>query len=152
MVVASVLGFVGVCAIVGRLAGGAASDTIGREWAFTLFYSCTLLGILSLLFLKTESAWLLPVYVVFGGLGLGTGAAMYPAMLADLFPGPNLGKVMGFTSFFAGVGSGFGPFFVGYLHDLTGSYTSGLTFLLFPLIAAIFFVWIAAPRKSNITV
>ncbi len=45
---------------------------------------------------------------------------MFPPMIADLFPGPSLGRIMGITAIFGGFGAAFGSWFAGYMHDITG--------------------------------
>jgi MFS family permease len=145
--VTSVLGFVGVFAMVGRVICGMLSDRIGREYAYTIFMISAALAT-GFLFLLTEArAWILPVYVVLLGLGMGVGGAMFPTMMADLFPGPSLGRIMGITSAFGGFGAGLGTYFAGEMHDVTGTYTWGLFSVLVTVVGAVVFVWIAAPRK-----
>jgi MFS family permease len=146
--VTTTLGFIGIFAMLGRTSAGTLSDRIGREPAYTLFMAFTSLGILSLFFLSPQKTWMLLAYVVLGGLGQGVGGAMFPAMLADLFPGPRLGKILGILSMFAGLGSSFGSWFLGYLHDLSGSYQWGLVFLFLAVCVAVIAVWIAAPRRA----
>ena len=146
--VASTLGCIGIFAMLGRPFAGALSDRVGREPAYTLFMTFTSLGVLSLFSLGPQKPWVLLVYVVLGGLGQGVGGAMFPAMVADLFPGPRLGRIIGILSLFAGVGSSFGSWFLGYLYDLWGGYEGGLVFLFLALWVAVVAVWIAAPRRA----
>lgn len=149
MEVAPILGSAGIFAMIGRFAGGMLSDRVGREKAYSVFMGSTVLAVAFLFFLNQERSWILPVYVVVGGLGLGVGGAMFPTILADMFPGPSLGRIMGIASAFGGLGAGLGSWFVGYLHDITGSYSWGLFCVLMAIIGAITFVWIAAPRKAR---
>ncbi len=146
--VTTTLGFIGIFAMLGRPFAGALSDRVGREPAYTLFMAFTSLGVLSLLFLSPQKPWMLLIYVVLGGLGQGVGGAMFPAILADLFPGPRLGKIIGILSIFAGFGSSFGSWFIGYLYDLSGNYQWGLVFLFLAVWVAVIAVWIAAPRRA----
>jgi len=147
--VAATLGFVGIFAMVGRITGGMLSDRMGREWAYNLFMSFAAFGVISLFFLNANCSWVLLIYVMFIGLGLGVGGAMFPPMIADLFPGPSLGRIIGITSIFAGLGAGSGSWLVGYIHDLTGSYLWSLCCMLVAIGAAVVSVWIAAPRQAR---
>lgn len=149
MRVAFALGLMGIFAMVGRVSGGTLSDRVGREWAYSLFVGFAAIAIFSLFFLNPERVWILSFYIVLAGLGMGVGGAMFPPMLADLFPGPSLGKILGITSIFAGFGASFGSWFLGYLYDFTGSYAWGLGCLILAVAGAITFVWIAAPRKAS---
>jgi MFS family permease len=146
--VASTLGFIGIFAMLGRTCAGALSDRVGREPAYTFFMTFTALGVLTLFFLSPRTPWMLVIYVILGGLGQGVGGAMFPAMLADLFPGPRLGKIIGILSIFAGFGSSFGSWFIGYLYDISGNYQRGLVLLFLAVWVAIVAVWIAAPRRA----
>ena len=148
--VAWVLGLTGVFSIIGRVACGTLSDRIGRKPAYTVFMASAALGVASLLILNQDRSWILSLYVVLGGLGLGVGAGMYPAIVADLFPGPHKGKIMGVVSVFGGFGSGFGSWLVGYLHDITGEYNSGFLCVLAAILAAVVFFCLAAPQKSEV--
>jgi len=147
MYVASVFGFIGIFAMAGRFLGGTFSDYIGRELAYSIFMGSFALAIFLLLILTPERSWILSFYVVLMGLGMGVGGAMFPPIIADLFPGPSLGRIMGVSSIFGGLGSGFGSWLAGYLHDITGNYTYGLFCALIAIAGAVVFVWIAAPRS-----
>ncbi len=148
MYVASVLGMIGVFTMVGRFVGGTLSDLIGREITYSLFMGFAALAVISLYFLNQDCTWLLPLYIGLGGLGMGVGGGLFPPMLADLFPGPSLGRIMGSTMVFGGLGAGLGSWFVGYLHDITDSYSWGLFFILIAIFGAVMFVWLAAPRRA----
>lgn len=149
MYVSSILGFVGLSAMAGRVVCGTLSDRTGRELAYTIFMTPAAVAITLLFFLDAERGWILPVYVVLLGLGMGVGGAMFPPMIADLFPGPSLGRIMGITAAFGGFGAAFGSWFAGYMHDLTGSYTWGLFCVLMAILGAVTFVWIAAPSRAR---
>ena len=144
---ASIFGFIGVFAMVGRVVGGTLSDSIGRETAYTIFMVSFAIAVSILFFLAPERGWLLSFYVVLMGLGMGVGGAMFPPMMADMFPGPNLGRIMGVSSIFGGVGVGAGCWFAGYLHDITGGYMWAFILVLVTIAGAIAFVWVAAPGK-----
>ena len=149
MYAASMVGLLGIFAVGGRFLGGTLSDYIGREKAYTLFMTCSVVGVSFLLLLDSRHSWMLPAYVVIMGMGMGVGGAMFPTMIADLFPGPNMGKILGICALFSGCGSGVGTWLVGYLHDIAGNYTWGLWCILAALLGAVATVWIAAPRKAH---
>jgi len=146
---ASILGLAGVVSIGGRIISGIIADRRGKEIAFSLFMGAAGTGVVLLLFLNPQRGWILPVYVFLLGQGLGVGASLFPPMIADLFSGPTLGRIMGLIYAFAGFGTAIGSWSVGYLHDLTGDYTWGFTGILLPIIIAITCVWVAAPRNAG---
>jgi len=147
--VASVLGTTGISAMAGRFLGGLFSDTIGRENAYTMFMGCGALGVIALFFLSREYPWLLWLYVGLMGLGLGVGGALFTPIMADLFQGPSLGKIMGACSVFSAFGAALGPWFAGWIHDLTGSYDWGLISVETAIWTSVAFVWLAGPRNSG---
>jgi MFS family permease len=149
MYAASVLGFVGLFAMIGRIAGGGLSDTIGREWSYSIFTGSAALAVVFLFLLNPARPWILMIYVVLMGLGMGVGSGLLPAIIADLFPGPSFGRIMGISMIFGGLGASFGSWFAGFLHDITGSYTGGLFLVLLSNVGAITFIWIAAPRRAR---
>jgi MFS family permease len=56
------------------------------------------------------------------GLGYSATAAIIPAMVSDRFRGPRFGSILGAGMFGGAAGSALGPWFAGYLFDLTGTY------------------------------
>ena len=54
MKVASVLGLMGIFAMVGRVSGGTLSDRVGREWSYSIFVGFAAMAIFSLFFLNPE--------------------------------------------------------------------------------------------------
>ena len=146
---ATILGMAGVVSIGSRIISGIIADRIGKEIAFSLFMGAVGVGVVLLLFLNPQRGWILPVYVFLLGQGLGVGASLFPPMIADLFSGPSLGRIMGLIYAFAGLGTAMGSWSVGYLHDLTGNYKGGFIGILLPIIVAIISVWVAAPRKAR---
>ena len=134
--------------MLGRFLGGTLSDYLGRESVYSIFMCSSALAIVILLYLTPGHAWMLYGYVVLIGLGMGVGGAMFPPMMADLFPGPSLGKIMGVSSIPAALGAGLGSWFAGYSYDITGNYTAAWVCILLTIFGAIVSVWIAAPRKA----
>lgn len=149
MYAASALGFVGIFGMIGRIAGGGLSDRIGREWSYSIFTGSAALAVVFLFLLNPARPWILIIYVVLMGLGMGVGSGLLPPIIADLFPGPSFGRIMGISMIFGGLGASFGSWFAGYLHDITGSYTGGLLLVLLGNAGAITFIWIAAPRRAQ---
>ena len=149
MYVASAFGVLGIFSVMGRFLSGTISDYIGREKAYTIFISCSVTGASLLFFLDSQHAWILPFYVVFTGLGMGIGGTLFSAMIADVFPGPNMGRILGRCAFFSGLGAAFGPWLLGYLYDVFGNYTPGIWCILAALVGAVAATWIAAPRKAK---
>ena len=124
------------------------SDRVGREQV--LVPGCLLAAAgTALLFLVESPAHLGIAFTSMLLCGLGTGAAVttFFATVADLFQGRNYGAIQGLMTFGFSLGGAFSPWFAGYLHDITGSYTTAVAMVVASLTAAAFLVLLSAPRR-----
>ncbi len=147
---ASILGIYGIMYALGSLLGSI-SDRIGREPTLTLGCLAAFLATVLLFFLRDASnPWMLYVYAVLLGIGTGMVAPTFSASIADIFHGRAFGSILGFIMVGWGAGGFIGPWLVGYIHDVTGSYDLAfvlmLGFIAFGAVAA----WLAAPRKVRL--
>ena len=139
----------GICFAIGNLLG-AFSDTIGRERFFIpACLACT--GFVSLyFFMPVEGATWLPAIIAAGfGLTFGSIPCVLNATLADLFHGGHYGRISGTMIVGFAVGGTVSPWLAGYLHDVTGTYTSTYVLLVAGLLATATLMWFVAPRKVN---
>ncbi len=126
---AEVLGTGSLLAIAGTIVTGALSDYIGRELAAILAYGVSILGVVCALFIRGPSqGWLLWLFACFFGLTWGARGPAITAKVADLFPGRQLGTILGVITIGSGIGSAAGSWAAGRIFDLSGSYE--LAFLL----------------------
>ena len=126
---ASVLGVGSGLAILGTIVTGTLSDHIGRELSAILAYGVSIAGVACALFLSgPDQAWLLWLHASFFGLTWGARGPAVTAKTADLFPGPNLGVIVGVITIGSGLGSALGSWAAGFIFDVSGSYR--LAFLL----------------------
>ncbi len=120
---ASVLGVGSGLAIVGTIVTGTLSDYIGRELSAILAYTVSIVGVACALFLSgPDQARLLWLHASFFGLTWGARGPAVTAKTADLFPGPNLGVIVGVITIGSGIGSALGSWAAGFIFDLSGSY------------------------------
>jgi MFS family permease len=145
------LGMVALMGVGGQIGLGALSDRVGREWAWTIAASGFALCYILLLVMKgSPSPVLLWAMVASQGL-LGYGlATIFPSILAELFHGPNYGRIFGVFSAIISVGAAAGPWITGEIYDMTGSYDLAWYVALAACGLAIGFVWLAAPRKVRL--
>ena len=143
------LGLVPLFGVAGQIGLGALSDRIGREWIWTLaclgFALCYALLIALRLFPSPELVWLM--VLAQGGLGYSL-VAVYGAIPADAFRGPNYGLIYGTMSFFGSLGAALGPFLLGRIFDWTGSYDLAFAIAIGLSLLSIVLVWLAAPGRS----
>jgi predicted MFS family arabinose efflux permease len=149
LVPASVVGVVGIASIVGKSAGGWASDRLGREATFTFGYACVLasVGCLGLLALRSGHALPAYGYGILIGLGYSVTAPLMPAVVADLYREPAL---RGDLRHAAVRGSGVGPWIGGRVFDRTESYAAAFGAAAAVAVLAVVCLWLAAPRRAHL--
>src|SRR5437899_2999963 len=120
---ASVLGFGAFLAVGGTIVTGTVSDYIGRELSAILAYAVSIVGVICALFITgPQHAWLLWLHACFFGLTWGARGPTITAKTADLFPGPNLGTILGGITVGTGNGSAVGAGGAGWIFDVSGSF------------------------------
>jgi len=120
---ASVLGLGALLSVAGVIVTGTLSDYIGRELSAVLAYAVSIIGVICALFITgPDHAWLLWTHACFFGLTWGARGPSVTAKTADLFPGPNLGAILGVITVGTGIGSAVGAWGAGWIFDISGSY------------------------------
>ncbi len=148
---AEALGLVALFGIVGQIAVGWLSDRIGREAAWSLamlgFAACylALLGMY-----ESQSEGLLYVMVAGQGL-LGYGmASLFGAVMAELFAGKQIARIVAVFSLGGNSGAALGVWFLGIVYDTSGSYQVGFWVCFTLALVSIAGIWLAAPRKVRL--
>jgi len=118
-----------VLGAVNVFAFGLLGDCLGRKAVLPVV---ALLGAAACLY---AGAWaednLLSAYYLSGSIGfLGVGLASYWTVLQGIVPAAGVGSAAGVMNGVASLGSALMPMAVGYLIERTGSYSTGLTFLV----------------------
>ncbi len=124
------------------------SDRFGRERV--LIPGCLVAAAAtSMLFVIRDPshAWLAFTSMFFCGLGMGAAVTTFFATVADLFQGRNYGTIQGFMVMGFSIGGAFSPWFAGYMHDLTGSYSTSVAIAVSALVLASILVALIAPGK-----
>ena len=120
---ASVLGLGALLSVAGTIVTGTLSDYIGRELSAVLAYGVSIIGVICALFITgPDHTWLLWIHACFFGLTWGARGPAVTAKTADLFPGPNLGAILGVITVGTGIGSAVGAWGAGWIFDVSGSY------------------------------
>jgi MFS family permease len=126
---AGVLGMGAFLAIAGTIFTGTLSDYIGRELSAILAYAISIVGVVCAVAITgPNQGWLLWLHACFFGLTWGARGPAITAKTADLFPGPQLGTILGVITIGSGIGSAAGSWAAGWIFDLSGSYR--LAFML----------------------
>jgi MFS transporter, OFA family, oxalate/formate antiporter len=120
---ATVLGIGAFLSVGGTIVTGTVSDYIGRELSALLAYAVSIVGVICALFITGPGdAWLLWIHACFFGLTWGARGPAITAKTADLFPGRNLGTILGVITVGTGIGSAVGAWGAGWIFDVSGSY------------------------------
>ena len=126
--VATILSLVLASSIAGRLTMGWLADRFPRKHVMLLIYLLVAAAI-PLLF-AADRPGMITVFAVVFGVALGGDYMIIPLMAGDLFGVRVLGRVMGIVLTADGVAEATAPMLVGYLRDVSGSYTSGFGTLI----------------------
>lgn len=141
------LGFVSLAGIPGQIALGHLSDRIGREWVWTVGCLGFAICYVALLALgAAPSAVLLWTMVIAQGfLGYGM-TSVVGAIPAEIFQGRHYGGIFGTLMGAAIAGGAFGPWLLGLVYDVTGTYAAGFWLAIGCCLFSAMAIWIAAPR------
>jgi MFS family permease len=120
---AGVLGIGAFLSLPGVIVTGTISDYIGRELSAVVTYGTSILGVVfALMITSPDQHLLLWLHACFFGLTWGARGPAITAKTADLFPGPNLGAILGVITIGTGLGAASGSWLAGFVFDTTGSY------------------------------
>jgi MFS family permease len=148
MAAASIFSLYGVGFIVGTLSSGL-SDRYGRVQVFTPTTLLAALAIVMFLFTDSNTPTVVPsIATALLGFGLGISAPACYASIADCFHGRNYGSIQGTAILAMSFGAATGPWLGGYLHDVTGTYTSTFVLAIAILALAATLMVVANPRAG----
>jgi MFS transporter, OFA family, oxalate/formate antiporter len=120
---AEVLGLGALLSLPGVIITGTLSDYVGREVSAVVTYGTSIFGVVcAMLITSPDQHLLLWLHSCFFGLTWGARGPAITAKTADLFPGPQLGTILGVITIGTGVGSALGSWLAGWSFDRTGSY------------------------------
>jgi MFS family permease len=128
---ATAWGFSGVVLVFGMLGVSALDGLIGRRPSVLLSYAISILGIALLWLLQySPNLILLTGFVVCFGSMMGSRGPLITATAMKIFGGKRVGTIYGTISIGSGLGSAFGSWSGGLIHDATHDYNALLIFAL----------------------
>jgi MFS family permease len=128
---ATAWGFSGVVLVFGMLGVSALDGLIGRRPSVLLSYAISILGIFLLWLLQYDpNVFLLTGFVVCFGSMMGSRGPLITATAMKIFRGRRVGTIYGTISIGSGLGSAFGSWSGGLIHDATHGYNALLAFAL----------------------
>jgi MFS family permease len=147
-----VLGLGAFLSLPGVIVTGWLSDRIGRELAGVITYGTSIFGVVCAMFITSpDQHLLLWLHACFFGLTWGARGPSITAKTADLFPGPQLGTILGAITMGTGVGSALGSWLAGFSFDVTGSYRAAFALsILFYACGSVAFWRLRRPAAAEV--
>jgi MFS family permease len=128
---ATAWGFSGIVLLFGMLGISTLDGLIGRRPSVLFSYGVSIVGIILLWLLQWyPNYWLLTGFVVCFGSMIGSRGPLLTATAMKIFRGQHVGTIYGAIAFGSGLGSAFGSWSGGLIHDLTHSYNPLIAFAL----------------------
>jgi MFS family permease len=126
---ATAWGFSGVVLLFGMLGVSWLDGIIGRRPSVLFSYALSILGIFLLWLLQWHpNIWILTGFVVCFGSMIGSRGPLLTATAMKIFRGKRVGTIYGTISIGSGLGSAFGSWSGGLIHDLSHSYNPLIAF------------------------
>jgi MFS family permease len=146
---ATAWGFSGVVLLFGMLGISWLDGVIGRRPSVLFSYALSIAGIVMLWLLQWyPNFWLLTGFVVCFGSMIGSRGPLLTATAMKIFRGEHVGTIYGAIAFGSGLGSAFGSWSGGLIHDWTRSYNPLIAFALVSVVLGMIpFLVIPALRR-----
>jgi predicted MFS family arabinose efflux permease len=146
---ATAWGFSGVVLLFGMLGVSTLDGIIGRRPSVLLSYAVSILGIGLLWLLQWyPNFWLLTGFVICFGSMIGSRGPLLTATAMKIFRGERVGTIYGAISIGSGLGSAFGSWGGGLIHDWTHSYNLLIGFSLVSVVLGMIpFLTVPALRR-----
>ena len=128
---------------VGKLLVGYLGDKLPVKRLPIFCFILQVIGIVVLM--KAETGFLIWVFVILFGFGMGTSVTLISLVTADAFGHVHLGTILGVVSMAVLLSSAAGPFVAGLVFDATQSYDRVFQFFFVLYVLAALAIW-AAPR------
>jgi MFS family permease len=146
---ATAWGFSGVVLLFGMLGVSWLDGIIGRRPSVLFSYALSIVGLIMLWLLQWyPNIWMLTGFVICFGSMIGSRGPLLTATAMKIFRGERVGTIYGTISIGSGLGSAFGSWCGGLIHDLTHSYNPLIAFALVSvLLGMIPFLVVPALRR-----
>src|SRR5580704_12807222 len=146
---ATAWGFSGIVLLFGMLGVSTLDGIIGRRPSVLLSYAISIIGIILLWLLQWyPNFWILTGFVVCFGSMIGSRGPLLAATAMKIFRGERLGTIYGTITIGSGLGSAFGSWGGGLIHDWSHSYNPLILFSLVSVLCGMIpFLVVPAVRR-----
>jgi MFS family permease len=128
---ATAWGFSGVVLTFGMVSVSTLDGIIGRRPSVLISYAISIVGIFFLWLIQWyPNYFLLTAFVIFFGSMIGSRGPLITATALKIFGGRRVGTIFGTISIGSGLGSAFGSWSGGLIHDYTHGYNALIVFAL----------------------
>ena len=145
IIAANVLAINGGAGILGSYLLGGLGDRIGNRQVFIIGF--TLMAVAFCGIALAKGVWLLFLFSTITGLAIGGNGAVESPLVARLFGLRSHGLIYGFVYLGFTVGAAAGPFVMGYIFDLSGSYQ--VSFLVCAAVSVVALIMAAVLRPTR---
>jgi MFS family permease len=124
LVAANILAVNGIAVLTGRIILGGVADRIGNRRIFIFCFALSVSALFWIIF--TQEYWAFFVFSFIMGFTQGGIGVSQSPIVASLFGLKSLGLILGCIGLGCTLGAALGPYFMGYIFDVTGSYQIAL--------------------------
>jgi len=130
VIAASILGFTSGLGILGKLIAGYMADRLSRLSITVVSFVLQAVGLYMLM--DARNMFVIWAFVIIFGTSVGSTAVVRPLMVNKYFGEATFGAVYGWIELTRLLGATIGPFFAGWVYDVTQSYTwAFIPFMIF---------------------
>jgi len=147
MIAANILAIIGGLNIVGRIGIGSVSDRAGRKSSLIIGF---VLCLVALLWLQLAGElWMLYLFAIIFGFGMGGLVALQSPVTAELFGLRAHGAILGAVVFGTATGGAIGSLLAGRIFDITGGYYLAFLVCAVLAIAGLILAWLLKPTRRD---
>jgi len=142
---ATVLGLTAGIGILGKLSFGYFADRFSSKWVTLACIALQAGGVVILMHSRSLGmVWAFVIVFAFGSGGMNT---LRPLVIAELFDIDSFGRTFGLTELIRRFGAAAGPFVVGYIFDITGSYHYAFITIITAYLVGMMVLFVIHPVK-----
>lgn len=147
MIAVNILAIIGGLNIAGRIGIGSVSDRAGRKSSLIIGF---VLFLVALLWLQlARELWMLYLFAIIFGFGMGGLVALQSPVTAELFGLRAHGAILGAVVFGTATGGAIGSLLAGRIFDITGGYYLAFLVCAVLAIAGLILAWLLKPTRRD---